>query len=131
MDWCQDHRSDDAPNRRTGRSVAVYVRCGNLLPREELQATIRSIVGGLVLPLKSKGLEVVLTGDVADENCAYDAQRTFRQFLPLGTIAEFHANRQPMERTMARCFVMTPVTGLYPQSSFFERLLLVLRKFLL
>ena len=48
--------------------------------------------------------------DVADEHRVHQAQKAFRKFLPLSTIAEFRANRQPMERAMERCFVMTPVT---------------------
>ena len=53
------------------------------LPEEEWQAILRSIADNIVLPLHSKGYQVLLFGDVvADEHRLHEVEEAFRQCLP-------------------------------------------------
>eukprot|EP00973_Karenia_brevis_P000077 9844-Karenia_brevis.AAC.1 len=64
------------------------------LPEEEWQAILRSIAENLVLPLHSKGYQVLLFGDVsADEHRLHEVEEAFRQCLPPDTIMEIRVKR--------------------------------------
>ena len=64
------------------------------LPEEERQAICRSIADNLVLPLHSKGYQILLFGDVvADDHRLHEVEEAFRQCLPPDTIMEIRVKR--------------------------------------
>ena len=97
--------------------IAVLIYCSSksasYLPKDELQATVRSISEELVLPLQSKGLEVILIGTF--EGMAQDRlseiQKVWQQFLPPDALMEVRATAEPFGGLNAfiRCLDVIPV----------------------
>ena len=97
--------------------IAVLIYCSSKsashLAKDELQATVRSISEELVLPLQSKGLEVILIGTF--ESMAQDRlseiQEVWQQLLPPDALMEVRATAEPFGGLNAfiRCLDVTPV----------------------
>ena len=97
--------------------IAVLIYCSSkspsYLPKDVLQATLRSISEELVLPLQSKGLEVILIGTF--ESMAQDRlseiQEVWQQLLPPDALMEVRATAEPFGGLNAfiRCLDVTPV----------------------